>query len=75
MSTTRSLILHLQRHSTPAKQCLKCKRDVGHEWRTKTAQGHYICQPCHYALQQAADLNRMNRFADDSLDVPIHSGN
>ena len=74
MSTTRSLIAHLQRHSTPAKQCFNCKRDVGHEWRTKTAQGHYLCQPCLYALQQAANLNRINRFDDENLLVLVKSG-
>jgi hypothetical protein len=75
MSTTRSLISHLNRHTVPTKQCYRCHRDIGQEWRTKTPDGRYICQPCLHTLKELADPKKLGLFADDSLLVSVKTGN
>lgn len=63
--STRSLISHLQHHAVPAKQCCRCRRDIGQEWRTKTSEGRYICHPCLHSLTQPMNHERLGLFAGE----------
>ncbi len=59
MKSSKSLIQHLTRHVKPLKECSYCRRDVASEWRTKNADGDYMCGPCSHTLNQSALIQRL----------------